>query len=112
VDFWAERGMTPARLTAVEAKQEAIEALEHNRESNIRLHADLVAAREQFVRYVLALPDAPDTPAFTAADFDYLARHGENPEALRRQEQMFGYRTRLPSGQEVQILRGPGEDDW
>jgi hypothetical protein len=112
VDLWADRGMTPARLTAIEAKQEAIEALEHNRESNIRLHADLVSAREHFLRYVLALPDGPDTPAFTAADFDYLAKHGQNPEAIRRQEQMFGYRTRLPNGQEVQILRGPGDDDW
>jgi hypothetical protein len=109
VDFWAERGMTPARLTAAEAKQEAIEALEHNRQSNIRLHPDLIAARDQFIRYVLALPDEPDTPQFTIADFDYLATHGENPEAIRRQERMFGYRSRLPSGEEVVILRGPDD---
>ena len=109
VDFWADRGMTPARLTAVEAKQEALEALEHNRDSNIRLHPDLVTAREQFIRYVLTLPDGPNTPPFTAADFDFLAHNGENPEALKRQERMFGYRARLPDGQEVRILRGPDD---
>jgi hypothetical protein len=112
VDFWGDRGMAPTRLSAVEAKIQMLDALIQNRESNIRLHPDLVAAREQFIRYILSLPDGPDTPQFTAADFDFLAHHGENPEALRRQEQMFGYRARLPDGQEVHILRGPDDDDW
>jgi hypothetical protein len=112
VDFWSERGMTPARLTAVEAKRQALEALAHNRQSHIRLHPDLVAAREQFIHYVLTLPDGPNTPHVTAADFDFLAHNGEHPEALKRQERMFGYRARMPDGQEVHILRGPGDDDW
>ena len=109
VDFWLERGQTPLRIPAVEAKERAIEALEHNRQSNIRLHPDLIAAREHFLRYVLALPDGPDTPQFTAADFDYLATHGENPEAIKRNERMYGYRSRLPNGEEVLILRGPDD---
>jgi hypothetical protein len=109
VRFWDRRGEDPQRLTAVEAKRRAIEALEHNRQSNIRLHPDLLTARDLFVRDVLALPDGPDTPPFSAADFDYLAANGRHPEALRRNERMFGYEARLPDGQKIRIFRGPDD---
>jgi hypothetical protein len=107
VRFWDRRGESLQRLTAIEAKRRAIEALEHNRQSNIRLHPDLVAVRELFVRDLLSLPDGPDTPQFSAADFDYLAANGQHPEMLRRNERMFGYETRLPDGQKIRIIRGP-----
>ena len=110
VRFWDRRGAPAQALTAVEAKRRALEALAHNRESNIRLHADLVAARDLFVRYLLKLPDGPDTPHVTEADFDVLSSHGERAEALQQQEQRFGYRTRMPDGREIRIIRGP--DDW
>jgi len=110
VEFWDRRGQPAEQLTAVEAKRQALEAMVHNRQSNIRLHPDLVAARDLVVRNLLALPDGRDTPPFSAADFDYLASHGQHPEAIRRQEQMFGYEARMPDGQKIRILRGP--EDW
>jgi len=105
VRFWDRRGESPQRVTALEAKRRALEALEHNRQSNIRLHPDLVVARELFVRNVLSLPDGPDTPQLSAADFDYLAANGQHPETLRRNERLFGYETRMPDGQKIRILR-------
>jgi len=110
VHFWRQRGEPAEQLPATEAKRRALDALAHNRTSNIRLHPDLVAARDLFVGNLLALPDGPDTPRFTAADFDFLASHGEHPEALRRQEQLFGYRARTSDGKEIRIIRGP--EDW
>jgi hypothetical protein len=107
VESWERRGQPTQRLTAEEAKRRVIEAFGHNRQSNIRLHPDLVAARDLVVRDLLALPDGPDTPPFSAADFDELASTGQHPEALRREEQRFGYRTRMPDGQEIMIIRGP-----
>jgi hypothetical protein len=109
VRFWDRRGQPAVRLTAVEAKRRALEALAHNRESQIRLHPDLVAARDLFVRDLLALPDGPDTPIVTAEDFDFLANNGEAPEALQRQERLFGYRARTTEGKEIRILRGPDD---
>ena len=111
VHFWDRRGTPAMPLTAVEAKRRALEALAHNRESKIRLHSDLIAARDLFVRYLLRLPDGPDTPDFTEADFDFLSSHGERAEALQRQEQRFGYRTRTADGKEIYVIRGP-DDDW
>jgi hypothetical protein len=110
VRFWDRRGAPAEALTAVEAKRRALEALVHNRESKIRLHSDLVAARDLFVRHLLRLPDGPDTPHVTEADFDFLSNHGERAEALQQQEQRFGYRTRMSDGREIRIIRGP--DDW
>jgi hypothetical protein len=110
VQFWARRGEPAAPLTAVEAKRRALEALEQNRRMNIRLHPDLIAARDLFTRNVLVMPDGPDTPPFTAADFDFLANNGQQPEALKREERRFGYRARTADGKEIRILRGP--DDW
>jgi hypothetical protein len=107
VEVWERRGEATQRLTAVEAKRRAIQAFERNRQANIRLHPDLVAARDLVVHELLALPDGPDTPPFSAADFDELASTGQHPEALRRQEQMFGYRARTADGQEIRIIRGP-----
>jgi len=110
VRFWDRRGEPAEQLTAATAKRRALEAFEHNRQLNIRLHPDLVAARDMAVRNLLALPDEPGTPSFSAADFDELASHGQHPEAIRRNERMFGYRARMPDGQEIRILRGP--EDW
>jgi len=110
VRFWDRRGEPAEQLTAATAKRRALEAFEHNRQLNIRLHPDLAAARDMVVRNLLALPDEPGTPSFSAADFDELASHGQHPEAIRRDERMFGYRARMPDGQEIRILRGP--EDW
>lgn len=112
VGRWRKRGMELEQLTAVEAKRRALEALESNRREHIRLPEDLIDAREPFLRYVLALPDGPDTPRFDAEDFDFLARNGRQPEALKRDEQRFGYRARMPDGREIRILRGPDDDEW
>lgn len=117
VELWYERtrmyGTAVKSLDAVAAKQKALTALTCNREQNIRLPADLAPYREPFVRHILSLPDGPDTPAFSAADFDYLRDHGQSPEMLSRNEKMFGYRTRMPDGKELVILRDPElDDDW
>jgi hypothetical protein len=110
VRVWDRRGQPTEALTAVEAKRRALEALVHNRESKIRLHSDLVAARDLFVHYLLRLPDEPDTPHVTEADFDFLSSHGERAEALQQHEQRFGYRTRMPDGEEILVIRGPDDD--
>jgi hypothetical protein len=112
VHVWDRRGAPATPLTAVEAKCRVLEALVHNRESKIRLHSDLIAARDLVVRSLLNMPDGPDTPPFTEADFDFLSSHGERAETLQRQEQRFGYRTRAPDGREIHIIRGPDEDEW
>jgi hypothetical protein len=110
VHSWDRRGVPTRALTAVEAKRRALEALLHNREAKIRLHSDLVAARDLVVRFLLKMPDGSDTPEFAEQDFDYLSSHGERAEALQQQEQRFGYRTRMPDGREIRVIRGP--DDW
>lgn len=97
-------------LDAVDAKQRALTALLHNRQENIRLPADLIPHREPFARYVLALPDGPETPAFGVEDFDTLSRQGQTPEMLIRHERQFGYRTRLPNGEEMLLLRDPDDN--
>jgi len=87
VDFWAQRGMPPTSLDAAEAKEEVLKSLEVNRREEIRLPRDLIRARDLFLEYVLSLPDTPETPPFTAEDFDQLARTGESPESIIHLEQ-------------------------
>jgi hypothetical protein len=109
-DVWNRSGMELETVSAERAKTVVLAALNCNRAANLRLPRDLIAAREFFVRYVLPLPDAPDTPSFTMDDFDFLARHGERPEEVMDFEQTVGRRVRMEDGREVLVMGGSEED--
>jgi hypothetical protein len=111
VDFWTRRGLLLKRLSASEVKREILECLEVNRHEGIRLPRDLIRARDLFLEHVLSLPDLPDTPPFTAEDFDTLASAGETPESLSHFEQTVGRRVRMEDGQEVFIMGKPFDED-
>jgi hypothetical protein len=107
VDTWRARMHHSVRqVDAVEAKQAILDALECNREAGIRLPQDLITSRDLFLRYVLTLPGWPDTPDFTAEDFDTLSRNGERPEADMHYEQTVGRRVRTADGKEILIMGG------
>lgn len=93
------------------AKTVILTALTCNREAEIRLPRDMIRARNLFERQVLSLPDGPDTPAFTMEDFDFLARHGQRPEEIRRFEQTVGRRVRLGDGEEILVIDMRDWDD-
>ena len=101
--------MEPWSISAERAKTVILTALNYNRAAKLRLPQDLIAAREAFIRYVLSLPDAPDTPAFTVDDFDFLAHNGKLPEEIRHFEQTVGRRVRLEDGEEALVMGNP---DW
>lgn len=112
VETSIERGVFLQEVGAAEAKDTILRSLEANRREGIRLPRDLIAARSLFLEHVLALPNRPGTPSFTAQDFDELARVGRPAEELRWVEQHVGRRVRLKDGQEVVILGGPLDEDW
>ena len=109
LSVWARGGMKPETVGAQEAKTVVLTALHCNRTAQLRLPRDLIAAREIFAQYVLSLPNAPDTPAFTMDDFDFLARHGKPPEKIVHFEQTTGRRVRLKDGKELIVMGSP---DW
>ena len=110
-DIWAPSGETMASIPASAAKTKILKALHCNRASNIRLPRDLIAQRDAFAQFILALPNAPDTPKLTDADWDYLSKNGQTPESLSLHEQKYGYRTRMEDGKELLIFRDPDDDD-
>jgi hypothetical protein len=120
VDNWRHpRGAREWKLVsldATQAKARVIEALNANRRGNIRLHADLIGQRETFLRYVLALPDAPDTPPFSADDFLALTRSGQRAEEIMHFEQTVGRRVRTENGHEIIVMGSLDDheewDDW
>jgi len=110
VDIWATRGETMAPISGSAAKTKILKSLQRNRASNIRLPRDLIAHRDAFTRFVLALPNASDTLTFTDADWDFLCANGQSPESLSQHERTHGYRTRTKDGKEILVLGNP--DDW
>ncbi len=110
-ELWEMQGTPMQQISAEEVKKEILTALEANRREKIRLPRDLVFARQLFVDHVLTLPDTPETPAFGAEDFDALSKAEHSPEQLRAFEQTVGYRTRLPDGEEVLIVRDADDLD-
>lgn len=108
---WKRGGMEPWPIGEERVKTVILTALNCNREAGIRLPRDLIAARELFFRYVLPLPDAPDTPSFAGDDFDLLARRGKRPEEIMHYEQTVGRRVRLEDGKELLVMGGPDWDD-
>ncbi len=111
VEIWEERGQPLTPISAVEAKQKILHALDCNGKSDIRLPRDLIAVREEFIRRVLSLPNGPDTPPITAEDFEFLCQHGQQSEEIVHLEQTMGRRTRLDDGTEVLVM-GDLDDDW
>jgi hypothetical protein len=112
VDPWARRDMPLQPLDATQAKREILKHLEANRREGIRLPRDLILARDSFLEHVLGLADTPETPPFTAEDFDELGRTGEFPEAISHFEQTVGRRVRMEDGQEIIVMGDPFEDEW
>ncbi len=104
LDNWRHADMEPETVSPERAKTIILTALTCNREAEIRLPRDVIRARDLIERYVLALPDGPDTPPFTMEDFDFLAEHGESPEEIRHFEQTVGRRVRLDDGKEVLVM--------
>ncbi len=93
------------------AKTVMLASLQCNREAEIRLPRDLIRARDVFERQVLSLPDGPETPEFTMEDFEYLARHGENPEQITNFEKNVGRRIRTEDGEEILVMGSIDEDE-
>jgi len=111
LDTWRRGDMEPRSISAEQAKTVILTALNRNRAANIRLPRDLIAEQEAFDRYVMSLPDTPDTPSFTAEDFDLLARQGKRPEEIMHFEQTVGRRVRLGDGEQLLVLGSPDWDD-
>jgi hypothetical protein len=111
LDTWRDGDMEPRSISAERVKIVILTALNCNRAANIRLPRDLIASRDTFARYVMSLPDAPDTPSFTAEDFDLLARQGKRPEEIMHFEQTVGRRVRFGDGEQVLIVGSPDWDD-
>ncbi len=113
MDVWSQRGMPIELVGAAEVKKEILECLEANRREGIRLPRDLIRARKLFLEGVLSLPDTPDTPPFSAADFDRLRREGRSPESISHFEQTVGRRVRMEDGKEILVMGAPlDEDEW
>jgi hypothetical protein len=112
VTSWAERGQAMRPIAAAEVKRRLVTALKANEAEGIRLPRDLIALREAFVSYVLPLPEARRTPAFTAADFERLSVTGDPPEKLSAVERALGMPLPLDSV-ELEALRklDMGEDE-
>lgn len=112
IDIWAERGQPMTPIGAAEAKRKIIRALEANRAAQIRLSRDLVLARGLICEHILTLPDLPDTPGFTAADFDALSQTGQRAEDIVLFEKTVARRVRLDDGSEVYVDASLANDDF
>jgi hypothetical protein len=113
VQNWRQTDLDPETISPERAKTVILTALICNREADIRLPRDVVRARDLIKRYVLTLPDGPDTPAFTMEDFDFLARHGKPTEEIRHFEHTVGRRVRLDNGKDILVMGTDWDDeDW
>lgn len=115
VEMWAERGQAMTPIDAAALKRKLVLALKQNEAAKVRLPEDLVLLREQFFAHVLALPDAPDTPAFTLDDFHTLSETGQSAEAIAHFEQTVARRIRMEDGKELYIdasIANQEFDDW
>ncbi len=104
LDLWRTQGLELRSLDPIEAKKSVLETFAINRREGIRLHRDIAALRDEFVRHVFTLPDGPESPLFTIEDFDELTRQGNSTESIMISEQTQGRRVRLEDGTEIVML--------
>jgi hypothetical protein len=74
----------------------------------------LISHREYFLRYILTLPNTPETPTFTHEDFNALIHADRTPESIMAFEQNVGRRVRMDDGEEVFVMGDPFDegDEW
>ena len=111
VDIWQGRPLTVTQIDGATAKAKFIEALQRNQAEEIRIHRDIANESDKIIKHILSLPDLPDAPPLTVADFNRLCNRGQRAEQLMFNEQNFGRRVRMDDGQEVVILGNPWDDD-
>jgi len=99
------------KVDAVTAKQRLITILERNRTQEIRLHQDLIGARDLFIKHILTLPDAPDTSLFSIADFDELSQLGQRSESIMQFEQTVGRWVRMEDGKKMLVSADMFEEE-
>lgn len=105
VDHWVNRGIPPEEIDGATFKKVFFDALQSNKKEGIALPKDLTRQRDFFFRHIPILPDTPETGSFTEVDFDMLSKLTRTPEQLAEHEELFGYDTRLPGGEEVILHR-------
>ncbi|MBM3130015.1 MAG: hypothetical protein FJ009_15510 [Chloroflexi bacterium] len=110
VDIWKDRGQALESITAAQAKTKILKCLACNRKNKIRLARDLANNRDAFWRFVMALPDAPDTPRFTDEDWQALLKQDQSADEIMRYEQTVGRRVRMEDGKELLVMGNL--DDW
>jgi hypothetical protein len=108
---WRSQPIHLEEIDAVTAKRHAIEILQRNFKQKIRLHRDFQQARQDFAQHVLSLPDGPDTPAFTLAEYDFLCRNGKRSEEINQFERTVGRVMRLEDGKALFVDASVIEDD-
>ena len=108
VGIWGP-DILPAPVSAEEAANRLLEALERNRQENIRLPDDLISHRDSFQRHVLPLLERASGGNFTMASFDELSHADRTAESIMHFEHTVGRRVRMEDGKEVFLL---GIDDW
>jgi len=111
---WTGRVAAWTELDAVEAKRRFIGHALVNRATGISLHSDIIASRDEILAHILGLPDGPDTPLFSAGDFDSLAALAQSSEQISRFEHTVGRRVRMEDGKEVFVHAGVANnpEDW
>jgi hypothetical protein len=110
---WDNIDMSPDSISPAHLKTVVLKALACNREAEVRLPRDLINARDLFEEQILSLPDEPETPTFTMADFDWLAAHGERPENIMAFEQAVGRRVRIGDDEELLVIGSDwDEEEW
>ena len=104
--------MDATAIDAAAAKRKLLLALRQNQAAKIRPSNEFIWGQEQFFEYVLSLPNAPDTPAFSADDFQALSETGRPAEELMLFVQTVGRRIRLEDGKELFIDASLANEDF
>ncbi|GEM_PF-661336 len=111
LDYWKRRRESLTEITAEEAKLKLLNHLAANLHEGIRLHRDLITARNIFLKYLSTLPDTPKTPSFTEDDFVKLCHLKKTTESIMKFEKNVGRRVRVDDGKEILVMGNPFEKD-
>lgn len=90
-------------VSVEEGKDNLMRALACNCEQKIRLHKEIVDAREDIARYLMPLPGKRNTPPLTMDDFDFASNNGTPAEEIMHYEQTVARQIRTDDGKIVYI---------
>lgn len=107
--MWEDAPDSPEEVDRSTAMQEIWATIRQSQTQGIRLPVDFIKVLPMTMPVLYAFSSYPEVSTLSQEELIAMAKEGQSPEMLSKQEQLEGYQMRMPDGSIMRIVRPPDE---